>query len=188
MNKQEIIEFIDDSICRTYENLRSSDIDNAEEQVALNNSLMELKLIKKYLYQLDEPERPEKEELPYYIVEYLDARGKNENFVLKELYLELFARDYGHFYSTSDIVLDWINISGNATRIIDATRNGYKPYKKPMWVVKSAQGSGYLIDYKLRTDSEILNASKNNAYQFEDKQRAEAVATLVGGTVEEWSE
>ncbi|MDN6572117.1 MAG: hypothetical protein L0L22_14105, partial [Staphylococcus equorum] len=91
--------------------------------------------------------KPEKEELPDYIIEYLDnalTRGKNKNFVLENLYLELFRKDFGHFYSTSDIVLDWIGISGNATRIIDAIRNGYKPYKEPVWVVKTF--AGYLTD------------------------------------------
>lgn len=135
--------------------------------------------------------KPEKEELPDYIIEYLDnalTRGKNKNFVLENLYLELFKKDFGHFYSTSDIVLDWIGISGNATRIIDAIRNGYKPYKEPVWVVKEKEGSGYLVDYKLSDNDVILSSSKANAYPFKDKQQAKSVATLVDGTVEEWSE
>lgn len=79
-------------------------------------------------------------------------------------------------------------VMNHKEKAVNAVLNGYTVKKEPVWVVKSAQGSGYLIDYKLRTESEILNASKNNAYQFDDKQRAEAVATLTGGKVEEWSE
>lgn len=136
-------------------------------------------------------DEPEKEELPDYIIEYLDnalTRGKNKNFVLENLYLELFRKDFGHFYSTSDIVLDWIGISGNATRIIDAIRNGYKPYKSPVWVIKEKESGGYLVDYKLSDNDVILSSSKANAYPFKDKQQAEAVATLTNNTIERWSE
>lgn len=107
---------------------------------------------------------------------------------MENLYLELFRKDFGHFYSTSDIVLDWIGISGNATRIIDAIRNGYKPYKEPVWVVKEKEGSGYLVDYKLSDNDVILSSSKANAYPFKDKQQAKSVATLTNNTIEKWSE
>ncbi|GEN89982.1 DUF1642 domain-containing protein [Tetragenococcus koreensis] len=228
MDKQEIIEFIDNSICRTYENIRSSDIDNAEEQIALNNSL-----IKKYLYQLDEPEitigeawgkiaeeypytpgelssflnkflihgNPEKVEIPQFVADWIERIKIDDGAVADITGGDIFRiivdmsevsafnpASNIHFndYEITDELVNYCN--GHEMEFLKALINGYTVNKEPMWVVKSAQGSGYLIDYKLRTDSEILNASKNNAYQFDDKQKAEAVATLVGGTVEEWSE
>ncbi|MEX1864176.1 hypothetical protein [Tetragenococcus halophilus] len=143
--------------------------------------------------------KPEKEELPDYIIEYLDnalTRGKNKNLVLENLYLELFRKDFGHFYSTSDIVLDWIGISGNATRIIDAIRNGYKPYKEPVWVVHlndiGCKETTYLDKFregwKSNTPFYYVTLVEEKAHKFTDKQKAEAVATLVDGTVEKWSE
>lgn len=141
--------------------------------------------------------KPEKEELPDYIIEYLDnalTRGKNKNFVLENLYLELFRKDFGHFYSTSDIVLDWIGISGNATRIIDAIRNGYKTYKRTVWVVKINEKLYFcrFTDkyFEENSDEPTYSESGNPELvkKFTDKAKAEAVATLVDGEVEEWSE
>ncbi|MCF1614649.1 hypothetical protein LQF59_06185 [Tetragenococcus koreensis] len=138
---------------------------------------------------LDEPEKVEKEELPSYIIKELeDLLPENEDLILNRFHKEYFERKYGNKYFMSDKALNWFDIPGNTTRLINAIRNGYKPYKEPVWVIKEKEGSGYLVDYKLSDNDVILSSSKANAYPFKDKQQAEAVATLTNNTIEERNE
>lgn len=191
MNKQKIVDFIDEAISGTENAMKKSDIDNAEQQIALNDSLIELKLIKKYLYQLDEPEKTEKERLPDYIIEELNSelfKGEDEDLVLNCFYRESFDRLYGKETFLSNKVLNWFVIKGNVTKLINAIRNGYEPYKQTVWVVR--WGISYVTYFEVDSFSKWqveTSTNKDDAVKFK-KTEAYEVARSIDGEVEEWSE
>lgn len=205
MDKQEVIEKLrnERDISRVNkENYANKNFYESEAQycrgaeLAFTRSLI-------LVHKLNKPEKPEKEELPDYIIKELkNVLMKNEDLILYHFHEEYFNRKHGNEYSISDEALDWFDIPGNTTRIINAIRNGYKPYKKPMWVVKFNNPTIEHWDYftAFRGNDENhwvnINESKPNyignpityAHKFTNKDKAEAVATLIDGTVEEWSE
>lgn len=72
-----------------------------------------------------------------------------------------------------------------------AEDKGYTIEKEPVWVaLKDAQYfHAFTGEYdKFEGFEYVLSMYEGNAHTFADKQKAEAVATLVDGTVKEWSE
>lgn len=133
------------------------------------------------LEQIDEPQA-EKVEVPSMIAKFI-----NEN---SDPIFEICAWSdhYGSDGRTCDdpdlsVVLDWYG--NNTTEFYEAVVNGYT-VKPKRWVVKS--GGDYLKDLKLDAVHEIAHryaVSTEIAIKFTDKSKAEAVATLVEGSVEE---
>ncbi|AYW50163.1 DUF1642 domain-containing protein [Tetragenococcus halophilus] len=81
-------------------------------------------------------------------------------------------------------------ITDNFNDFIKALVNGYTE-KAPVWVaLKDAQYfHAFTGEYdKFEGFEYVLSMYEGNAHTFADKQKAEAVATLVDGTVKEWSE
>lgn len=79
----------------------------------------------------------------------------------------------------------------NQELLAKAWLNGYTIEKEPVWVVlKGAQYfHAFTGEYdKFEGFEYVLSMYEGNAHTFTDKQKAEAVATLVDGTVKEWSE
>lgn len=72
---------------------------------------------------------------------------------------------------------------------MSALVNGYTVKKAPVWVVRELGRYVYKVVFDEKEDKrEMFYTEKDNALKFTDKAKAEAVATLTGGTVEEWSE
>ena len=79
----------------------------------------------------------------------------------------------------------------NQELLAKAWLNGYTIEKEPAWVVlKDAQYfHAFTGEYdKFEGFEYVLSMYEGNAHTFADKQKAEAVATLVDGVVKEWSE
>lgn len=79
----------------------------------------------------------------------------------------------------------------NQELLAKAWLNGYTIEKEPAWVaLKGAQYfHAFTGEYdKFEGFEYVLSMYEGNAHTFADKQKAEAVATLVDGTVKEWSE
>ncbi|MCO8298665.1 DUF1642 domain-containing protein [Tetragenococcus halophilus] len=79
----------------------------------------------------------------------------------------------------------------NQELLAKAWLNGYTIEKEPVWVVlKDAQYfHAFTGEYdKFEGFEYVLSMYEGNAHTFADKQKAEAVATLVDGTFKEWSE
>ncbi|MDN6204342.1 MAG: DUF1642 domain-containing protein [Tetragenococcus halophilus] len=79
----------------------------------------------------------------------------------------------------------------NQELLAKAWLNGYTIEKEPVWVVlKDAQYfHAFTGEYDESEGFEyVLAMYEGHAHTFADKQKAEAVATLVDGTVKEWSE
>ncbi|MEK0151657.1 DUF1642 domain-containing protein [Tetragenococcus halophilus] len=79
----------------------------------------------------------------------------------------------------------------NQELLAKAWLNGYTIEKESVWVV--LKGAQYFHVFtgeydKFEGFEYVLSMYEENAHTFADKQKAEAVATLVDGTVAEWSE
>ena len=87
-------------------------------------------------------------------------------------------------YEITDELVDWC--SGHETEFLRALIDGYTIEKEPVWVVlKGAQYfHAFTGEYdKFEGFEYVLSMYEGNAHTFTDKQKAEAVATLVDGTV-----
>lgn len=94
---------------------------------------------------------------------------------------------YGNVGRTCDdpelsVVLDWYG--NNTTEFYEAVVNGYTVEQPKQWVVR--QG-GYLQGFRNSLDGDIVKqwGIYEDCIKFTDKSKAEAVATLVEGSVEE---
>lgn len=78
----------------------------------------------------------------------------------------------------------------NQESLAKAWLNGYTIEKEPVWVVKAGGSYVTSIDYDFYdwTIGTTINKDDESILTFTDKQKAEAVATLVDGVVGEWSE
>ncbi|MCO8286663.1 DUF1642 domain-containing protein [Tetragenococcus halophilus] len=127
---------------------------------------------------LDEPEKPE---IPKFVADWI--RGLR--------ILDVTDLDIIGLYFSKEIEKkceQWI--TDNFNDFIKALVNGYTE-KEPVWVVlKDAQYfHAFTGEYDESEGFEyVLAMYEGHAHTFADKQKAEAVATLVDGTFKEWSE
>lgn len=133
--------------------------------------------------QLDEPQAEEVEVPPM-----IDKFIKDHTDPIFEICA--WSDHYGNDGRTCDdpdlsVVLDWYG--NNTTEFYEAVVNGYT-VKSKRWVVKRADG-----DYVTSFNQSLLNTNIDvtssldcaSYYKFTDRKKAEAVATLVEGSVEE---
>lgn len=85
-------------------------------------------------------------------------------------------------------VINWIE--GHFDIFLQALVNGFEIQKEPAWVVKAPYDRyfGGFLEKGQHAEINFSHINRDNAQKFEDKSKAVAVATLVDGTVEEWSE
>ena len=78
----------------------------------------------------------------------------------------------------------------NQELLAKAWLNGYTIEKEPAWVVKAGGSYVTSIDYDFYdwTIGTTINKDDESILTFTDKKKAEAIETLVEGTIEEWSE
>lgn len=84
-------------------------------------------------------------------------------------------------------------IGDNRTKLIDAVRNGYVVEEAKNWIVSIEYHDGqydvrYFHSFAGRTSKEdfpSVVSVKKRAYRFTEKEKADAVAVLINGTVEE---
>lgn len=134
-----------------------------------------------FVAQLDEPQA-EKVEVPPMIDKFI----KDHTDPIFEICA--WSDHYGNDGRTCDdpdlsVVLDWYG--NNTTEFYEAVVNGYT-VKSKRWVVKMA--TGYFMDFEEGCNEEgfeWVSSSKSCCLVFTDKAKAEAVATLVEGSVEE---
>lgn len=135
------------------------------------------------LQKIDEPQA-EKMEVPPMIDKFI----KDHTDPIFEICA--WSDHYGNDGRTCDdpelsVVLDWYG--NNTTEFYEAVVNGYT-VKSKRWVVK--QGGSevwYLQGFRNSLDGDIVKqwCSHEGCIKFTDKSKAEAVATLVEGSVEE---
>ncbi|GBD70779.1 DUF1642 domain-containing protein [Tetragenococcus halophilus] len=131
-------------------------------------------LIKRHL---DEPEKPE---IPKFVADWI--RGFR--------ILDVTDLDIIGLYFSKEIEKkceQWI--TDNFNDFIKALVNGYTE-KAPVWIVKAPYDRyfGGFLEKGQHAEINFSHINRDNAQKFEDKEKAEAAATLIDGTVEEWSE
>lgn len=147
------------------------------------NALM---FAKGVINQLDEVEVPELPVVPQYVADYIETY-KGRGFSLGT-WLN-FVNDDDEIESKTE---EWLYGGSHEEKLkreyllIDAIRYGYEVEKEKKWVVK--QRKLYLKSFDIWRE-ECNNAEfvfdKESTIKFTDKVKAEAVALLVDGTVEE---
>lgn len=129
--------------------------------------------------QLDEPQ---KAKVPAFMKEFLDFCNKHEQNGL-EAYHGLF-----NICSSwpKDDILQWS--FEDPYRFINAFQYGYEVEEERKWVVKDTRNSGMYFKgvAGISVDGQFSNSwsQREGCIKFSDKEKAEAVATLTGGTVE----
>ncbi|MDN6751490.1 MAG: DUF1642 domain-containing protein [Staphylococcus equorum] len=127
-------------------------------------------------YELQKPEIPKK---LAEMIEELKEAGFSDEYIIFNIYAD-----------KEDGVMDndverWIG--KNEGYFIKAVTNGYTIEK---FIVKAPYDRyfGGFLEKGQHAEINFSHINRDNAQKFEDKSKAVAVATLVDGTVEEWSE
>lgn len=141
---------------------------------------------------LDEPEKPE---IPQFVADWIEE-VKQRGCGLADA-LNCFVSPIMPEKVKQWIQFDFAAIGchhDNQELLAKAWLHGYTIEKEPVWVVKVSEYTGfYLKEFTSGWDGKdtpktYATSIKDKAYKFTDKAKAEAVATLVDGEVEEWSE
>lgn len=146
--------------------------------------------VRELLGQIDEPQA-EKVEVPDFVAEWLKTNEYSSD--IYDLFQTVeYATDADGFipgnWKWCEEFYDWISQDSDTLYILsDAIRYGYT-VKPKRWVVK-AVNKKYFISLAYGSGigslAECSAKTKEDAYQFTDKSKAEAVAILVEGSVEE---
>lgn len=137
--------------------------------------------------ELEEPNKPqaEKVEVPScmgtFLDRYPDKKETAMHIIMHDFCESKYFAEFAEFH-LADYPMGWDRLMASALMF------GYTVKKEPTWVVKNANGKYFVsLSYGsvLGTLRQGQIASKRRAYEFPDKAKAEAVAVLVDGSVEE---
>ena len=149
-----------------------------------NDRYIQTSRVKSLISKLDEPTHEPVEVEPF-MADWLDSieeREKGKDCLIYEL---VFAAVEDAEYEL-DQMEEWIGKNGNIFILADALRYGYVRKPEKQWVVTQ---DGRYLESVFVGESENANTDflldKDKAIKFTDKEKAEAVATLVDGSVEE---
>ncbi|MCO8297315.1 DUF1642 domain-containing protein [Tetragenococcus halophilus] len=124
----------------------------------------------------------EKPEIPKFVADWIEEKRPYYS-------LMTMVGNYLNGFGMPERLEEWI--TDNKDDYLKALVIGYTIEKEPVWVVlKDAQYfHAFTGEYDESESFEyVLAMYEGHAHTFTDKQKAEAVATLVDGTVKEWSE
>lgn len=177
MNKQEVIKILEKKRETALDNFEYYRDKENEKYENMNRARVDsYTLAIQLLEQLDEPQA-EKVEVPDFVAEWIEyAKKKGHTVIQSGNPWDL----YGVEWTKAN---DWIN--QNQDTFARAFMDGYT-VKPKRWVVKMA--TGYFMDFEEGCNEEgfeWVSSSKSCCLVFTDKSKAEAVATLVEGSVEE---
>lgn len=132
----------------------------------------------------------EKPTIPKFVVEYLDERKEYPIYKLL---------DSDSIYDIHDELARWLYYNDEKTNkerelsLVLAHIYGYEVEEDPKYVIDTddieiSDGNHYLTNLTLSKDSVELPivGDKSDAIQFDDINRAQAIASYVGGRVEEF--
>jgi len=135
------------------------------------------------LEQIDEPQA-EKVEVPEFVAEWYEVNKGNLEFNIASAFHRIGRNTHNPQHS----IYEWLNDSNNEPmQTLFKMKDGYT-VKPKRWVVR--QGGSevwYLQGFRNSLDGDIVKqwCSHEGCIKFTDKSKAEAVATLVDGSVEE---
>lgn len=143
--------------------------------------------VRELLEQIDEPQA-DKVEVKRCVAEFYEANKDDLNFAIYEAVAHSI-KECG-YKAYPEGFMDWlIQSSNNPFETLIRMKDGYI-VKPKRWVVKNEEGRYFVAFSKYaKTPFEgVFSASVTNLVTFTDKSKAEAVATLVEGSVEEVAE
>lgn len=141
--------------------------------------------VREWLGQLDEPQ---KVKVPEFIADWIEEYKKDDR-TLYQVMNDIECAVYYH--KGKDLAYKWLfsgEEAGEHQKIFaTAYYEDYEVEEEPKWVVKDRKGE---CVYELRlayTDTTMVNTNKTgiDGLVFTDRTKAEAVATLINGTVEQ---
>lgn len=189
MNKQELIASLDKDKNKFIDAATNIDLDASSRNIACG-IFTGIIIAKNHIERLDERIEPqaEKVEVPSMIAKFI-----NEN---SDPIFEICAWSdhYGSDGRTCDdpelsVVLDWYG--SNTKEFYEAVLNGYVVKQGTIYHVLSETKNTYLCDLSIGDAAKrggwlaSFTDDKNKATPFEDREIAEAFATIVSGIVEE---
>lgn len=140
---------------------------------------------------LDELDELKKPIIPQFVADCIEEERANIidwHTEIPERFFLILGHKLNYTTLANTNVSDWI-FSGNEEKLYQALKYGYEVEKEKKWVVK--QRKLYLKSFDIWRE-ECNNAEfvfdKESTIKFTDKVKAEAVALLVDGTVEEVTE
>ena len=181
MNKQEVIETLEkkrETALDNFEYYRDKENEKYEKmnRARVDSYTLAIQLVE----QIDKPQ-PEKVEVPDFVAEFIEVGNRFDKiaFLVHQKYLGI------NSMMKECPVKDWLRSVDYETVL--SLVNGYT-VKQKRWVVKAPNGK-YFISLAYGSGIGSLKKcsakTKDDAYPFDDKSKAEAVATLVEGSVEE---
>lgn len=193
MSKQEVIDELNKTQEKFYEVWMNLDLDKSSRDTAIN-VYTGIMIAKTYVDRLDEPQ---KVKVRPCVAEWFEEHKNNLSYFIWEACVE--SRDeYDEFEETTgDEFYDWLLNAGgkdNATERIEILirmKDGYEIEKEPRWIVKYIPP--FVDEFRYYSMNDVnfdiaessWTSDKEDAYPFTEKEKAEAVALLVDGSVEE---
>ena len=134
--------------------------------------------VRELLEQLDEPQ---KVKVKQFVADWFEEHKDDLEFSIWKLTIE----SNDNYTSDRSKMRNWIQYAPNKPyETLLSMKNGYEVEEEPKWVVKKREDSYFKsftgIDFRSSSA-----AYEDYAYSFTDKSKAEAVALLVDGSVEE---
>ena len=178
MNKQELIDELTKTQEKSYEVWMNLDLDKSSRDTAIN-VYTGIMIAKTYVDRLDEPQ---KVKVPACVAKWI-SKCQELNWNLSDLLApEIFDSPFA--LNTKE----WLRQDKqNYDILARAWLDGYEIEKEPRWVVK-LPNDYYFISwvslYSLEADGTAYKFH-DDVFVFDDRKKAEAVALLVDGSVEE---
>jgi len=185
MNKQEVIERLNNKLGEIFAFQRSFEPLTWEHMECESKANAYMTAIN-YVEQLDDPQ---KVKAPQFVADWFEENKHNLSNSLWEFTAELNEKTLvtGAIYTEFE---SWFIEHPRAYEFITSMGKGYEVEKEPRWIVKYIppfvdEFRYYYMDDEIFDITESSwTSDKEDAYPFTEKEKAEAVATLTGGTVE----
>lgn len=137
--------------------------------------------VRELLEQLDKPQ-VEKVEVPDFVAEWYEENEGDINQAMYNATIDVYSNRHTTEFEK------WFSDSRNDTYgTIVRMKDGYTVKQEPKWIVKTSEGYWVNSITSNLHNSKVIDFSDNKrpSLIFLDKKTAEAVATLIDGSVEE---
>lgn len=195
MKLSEAIEFLESKVLRSEENLKH--FPKESQGYAANEArIIAYNIAINKLEQIEEPQA-EKQEVSQEFADWVEkAKTVKDGLDYKNWCVkEIATIGWGNWLHDPERILDgkviydeWVNaVADNKEKHIKAIYDGYTVKQEPKWIVKTSDGNWVNSITSNLHNSKVIDFSDNKrpSLIFLDKKTAEAVATLIDGSVEE---
>lgn len=195
MKLSEAIELLESKVLRSEENLKH--FPKESQGYAANEArIIAYNIAINKLEQIEEPQA-EKQEVSQEFADWVEkAKTVKDGLDYKNWCVkEIATIGWGNWLHDPERILDgkviydeWVNaVADNKEKHIKAIYDGYTVKQEPKWIVKTSDGNWVNSITSNLHNSKVIDFSDNKrpSLIFLDKKTAEAVATLIDGSVEE---